>query len=88
MIILATTFCVRSPTKTCQNFDSQIFLYLCNSLSSIICDIAMYKLESDIIDSLAFQIPLFTRYVDNILLLVPDEDINEMYLLSSKIKIH
>lgn len=42
-------------------------------LSSIIADLAMTKLECDILSSLNFHVPLYLRYVDDILILIRPE---------------
>lgn len=52
-------------------------------LSPIIADITLYHIESHIIENLNFHLPLYIRYVDDILLLLPSEQIDNILTLFS-----
>lgn len=46
-------------------------------LTTIIVDLASMQLDTDIIPSLGFSIPIYYRYVDDILLSLPPDKIND-----------
>lgn len=56
----------------------------------IICDIAMSKLESEILNTSSLQISLYIKYEDDILLLAPNQHVNHIFkvLNSFQQKLH
>ena len=46
--------------------------------SPILADIVMDDLEKERLSSLGFQLPLYLRYVDDILIVVPDTEIENI----------
>jgi len=47
-------------------------------LSPIIADLVMQNLEEHVLSSLKIKLPIYYRYVDDILLTAPEDDINDI----------
>lgn len=57
-------------------------------LSPIIADLTILQLETTVINSLDFNIPLYIRYVDDILLFLPQDQIDSTFSTFVDVVLH
>lgn len=72
-------------------FNNSVFIYdgliykqifgcpMGSPLSPVIANLAMFQLEKDIVLNLNFEIPIYIRYVDDILLCLPEDKIQQIF---------